>query len=418
MSLTSIHPSQRRFSCQACRKNKSRCQRLDRNDLKCARCTMLNVECIAGPQKKIGRPRRPKPSSKPQGDASLHEGEPQLDWSRIMSPAQVTAGTMNDAFDPALAWPTIGMDSFNPPHSTLWDAAFNFDQTSPLFGYDSGISVPTLCSLQKPTETTPIQTMAIPWPETDSIDVSDDIRKLSKMNVDFHIRFAATKMNATTLDFNSVICRESPVCIDNLTLAEFMVNTSQDFLLILTRLLRSRSSYGLLCASKTAEAPSTKLLPNNHLNPSSNSILSIPAAASEPLLAPLALTITSIFTQMLSIYELILEYITTRVERVAIDPIAPVPGLTFGGSPVETPCTQGMLFCEVIEYLLQKTEQALGIVSVSEYGEMGLLSTRQIRVLWSELNGRQPIIPGHAIMTPANLRRLFGKVAFIFRQLS
>lgn len=388
---------------------------------------MLGVECIAESQKKIGRPRRPKTSGTSQRDVSLHEGEPQLDWSGIMSPAQVAARTMEDIFAQALAWPTTGMDSFDS-YSTSWDAAFDFDQTNYLFSYDSGIAIPTPRSLQTPAGTAsaansppsaPIETIAIPEPETaDAIDISDDMRRLSKMNVDLLLRITTTKMNITTLDFNSVIYQKSPLYIDNLTLAEFMLKTSQDFLLILTRLLRNRSSCGLLCASKPAETPFPKLLQNNHLNLSSNSILSPPVATSEPLLAPLALTITSIFTQMLSIYELILEYITTRVERIAIDPIAPIPGLMFGGSPVEKPCTQGMLFCEVIEYLQQKTEQVLGIVSVTEGGEVGLLSTRQISVLWSELNGRHPIIPGRAIMTPANLRRLFGKVAFIFRQLS
>ncbi|KAM0479504.1 hypothetical protein ACHAPX_004720 [Trichoderma viride] len=388
---------------------------------------MLGVECITGSQKKIGRPRRPKPCSMSQGDASLHEGEPQLDWSRAMSPAQVTVGTMDDAFTQALTWPTTGMDSFDP-YPTSWDAAFDFDQTNSLFSYDSGIAIPTPCSLQTPAGTASaansppfalIETIAIPGPETaDAIDISDDLRRLSKMNVDLHIRVTTTKMNITTLDFNSVTYQTSPLCIDNLTLAEFMLKTSQDFLLILTRLLGSRSPCGLLRASQMADTPFPKLLQSNHLNLSSNSILSPSIAPSEPLSAPLALTITSIFTQMLSIYELILEYITTRVERIDIDPIAPIPGLMFGGTPVEKPCMQGMLFCEVIEYLLQKTEQVLGIVSVSKGGEVGLLSTRQVSVLWSELNGRHPIIPGHAIMTPANVRRLFGKVAYIFRQLS
>ncbi|UKZ69831.1 uncharacterized protein TrAtP1_010836 [Trichoderma atroviride] len=285
MGLTSIHPSQRRFSCQACRKNKSRCQRLDRNDLKCARCTMLGVECIAESQKKIGRPRRPKPSSMSRRDASLHEGEPQLDWSSIMSPAQVAVRTMDDAFTQALPWPTAGMDSFDP-YSTSWDAAFNFDQTNSLFSHDSGIAIPTPSSLQTPAGTAPatnsppfapIETIAIPGPETaDVVDFSDDLRRLSKMNVDLLIRVTTTKMNITTLDFNSVTYQKSPLCIDNLTLAEFMLKTSQDFLLILTRLLRSRSSCGLLPASETAQTPFPKLLQNNHLNLSSNSILSPP----------------------------------------------------------------------------------------------------------------------------------------------
>ncbi|KAK9334707.1 hypothetical protein LIPSTDRAFT_338561, partial [Lipomyces starkeyi NRRL Y-11557] len=216
-----------------------------------------------------------------------------------------------------------------------------------------------------------------------------------------------------------------PLYIDNFTLAEFILKTSQDFLLILTRLLSSRPSRGLLCASRAAETPFSKLLSlssqshqNNHHNLSSSSSSSYPIAAWEPLSAPLSLTVTSIFTQLVSLYELILHYIAARVERIATDPIAPIPGLTFGGLPLENPCTQGMLFSEVIVHLLERIERALGIVSVPDGGEVGVLSVRQIEVFWSELGGRRVIIPGHAIMGPANLRRLLVKVAFIFKQLS
>jgi TRAP-type mannitol/chloroaromatic compound transport system permease large subunit len=135
------------------------------------------------------------------------------------------------------------------------------------------------------------------------------------------------------------------------------------------------------------------------------------------LSTPIALAITSIFTQMVSLYELILEYITARVERIATDPIVAVPGFTFGGVPLERPCTQGMLFSEVIVHLLERIERALGIGLVPVGGEAGLLAARQIQVLWSELDGRREIIPGRAVMRPADLRRLFGKVADIFRQL-
>ncbi|KAJ8100199.1 hypothetical protein POJ06DRAFT_180724, partial [Lipomyces tetrasporus] len=271
----------------------------------------------------------------------------------------------------------------------------------------------------------PIDKVAIPGPETaDGIDTSDAIFKLSNMNLDLHIRVAAAEMNKATLDFNSIIYQQSALYIDNFTLAEFMLKTSQDFLLILTRLLSSRPSRGLLCASRAAKTPFSKLLSlssqshqNNHHNLSSISSSSYPIAAWEPLSAPLSLTVTSIFTQLVSLYELILHYIAARVERIATDPIAPIPGLTFGGLPLENSCTQGMLFSEVIVHLLERIERALGIVSVPDGGEVGLLSVRQIEVLWSELDGRRAIIPGHAIMGPAKLRRLFGKVAFIFKQL-
>lgn len=76
------------------------------------------------------------------------------------------------------------------------------------------------------------------------------------------------------------------------------------------------------------------------------------------------------------------------------------------------------MFSEVIVDLLNKIERSLGIAAASDGGEVGLLSVRQAQVLWGELDGRRVIIPGHAVMRPANLRRLFGKLAGVFRQLS
>lgn len=58
-----IHPSQRRFSCELCRKNKAKCQRIHPNDVKCVRCTLNNVVCDSGQQRKVGRPKRKEPTS-------------------------------------------------------------------------------------------------------------------------------------------------------------------------------------------------------------------------------------------------------------------------------------------------------------------------------------------------------------------
>ncbi|KAM5353610.1 hypothetical protein ACJ41O_000260 [Fusarium nematophilum] len=442
----SVHPSQRRFSCEVCRKDKSRCQRLNRDDPKCARCTLLGVECIVGQQKNVGRPRRTKTSTGPgstvehpppvrlhsqpvppsisREKASLLEGGEQLDWTSIITPAptpvQVPVTALDGAFGAAPTWLTIGMGSFNQ-HLPPWDTCFDLDQTDSLFSPDAGFSIttPTPYSLGTPPKTdgiyfSPADTLAVRGP--DGIDTSDAMLELSRMNFDLHIRVAAAEVHKASLDFNSVIYQQSALYIDNFTLAEFMLKTSRDFLLILTRLLSTGPTNGLLCASPTAEAPFLKLLPqtyqiNHHDLPTSS------PSCPEPLSAPIALAITSIFTQLVSLYELILEYITTRVERIVTDPIAPVPGFTFGGVPLERPCTQGMFFSEVIVHLLEGIEGALGIGSMPESFEVGLLSARQIGVLWSELDARREIVPGQAIMRPADLRRLFGKVAVIFRQL-
>ncbi|KAH6988867.1 hypothetical protein BKA56DRAFT_574772 [Ilyonectria sp. MPI-CAGE-AT-0026] len=201
-----------------------------------------------------------------------------------------------------------------------------------------------------------------------------------------------------------------------------MVKTSQDFILILRGLLDSRPSRGLLGASPTAETPSQILAPPSGLHQSNQGNLSFisssPIGGFEPLSAPLALISTSIFTQLVSLFELILEYMTTRVGQITTDPIVAVPNLYIGGLSLDNPCTQGMLFSEVIVDLLKKIERSLGIIEVSDGGEVGLLSARQAQVLWSELDGRRAIIPGHAVMRPAHLRTLFGKLAGFFRQLA
>ena len=58
-----LHPSQRRVSCEFCRKAKAKCQRLQPDDLKCIRCTLNNVCCDVGEQRKVGRPKRKDPAS-------------------------------------------------------------------------------------------------------------------------------------------------------------------------------------------------------------------------------------------------------------------------------------------------------------------------------------------------------------------
>ena len=58
-----LHPSQRRVSCELCRKAKAKCQRLQSDDPKCIRCTLNNVCCDVGQQRKVGRPKRKDPES-------------------------------------------------------------------------------------------------------------------------------------------------------------------------------------------------------------------------------------------------------------------------------------------------------------------------------------------------------------------
>lgn len=56
--MMDIHPSQRRISCEACRKSKTKCQHIRLDDVKCIRCTLANADCDTGTQRKVGRPKR------------------------------------------------------------------------------------------------------------------------------------------------------------------------------------------------------------------------------------------------------------------------------------------------------------------------------------------------------------------------
>ncbi|KAB8068267.1 C6 zinc finger domain protein [Aspergillus leporis] len=448
MGLPSIHPSQRRFSCEVCRRQKSKCQRIQRNDLKCARCTILRVECITGQQKKVGRPKQAVDSvqnvSKIPGSKSssttnernlpgrLREfpSFPNVDdglgRSSIISPAAmpipapflVTAAP--HAFVPTPTWSSIGMLSFHQDSSTS-SITKTFDDGFPLSNFDSTFGSTTADSLSCDTAANSIDcaptALVIPGPESvgGGIESSDAIAKLSKINLDLHIRVAAIEKNRTILDLNSLIYRESALFIDNYTLAVFILKTSQDFVQILTLLLNSRQCHGPLCTSQKSVTLSLEPVPlplqsyqHNYSNPTSTFSLPYPSAASQPLLAPLALTITSIFTQLISLYELFLEHLTTRIERLSTDPVAPIPGFTFGGLPLVEPCTQGLLFSNGVVHLLERMERALGI-SEPEAGE----------VLWSELDGGIGITPvDGTVRRPANMKKLLGKMAIIFSRLA
>lgn len=467
MGPAAVHPTQRRFSCRVCRKHKSRCRRLHPDDAKCARCMLLGVECTGEQQKKVGRPRRAaasaggspqtpdKPGStlrippitraeghdRPKHPGIAHsassEGRDQPVLSRVIPPAATSVPVLPTAADgvfiTAPTGPPLGMGSLDqeqiPWESSNLYQIFSLSNPDSDLGITASLDTPVMTSLpvEGPYYTPPADSLAIPGPgraPASGLSTSDAVAKLSKINLDLHIRVAAAER--AVLDLNSFIYQEGPLYIDDSTAAEFVLRASQEFLLILTRLLGSRHAYmhGLFHAPQAAETISPELsqlspesFQANHRNPTSTPS-SYPAAASEPLLAPLALTITSVFTQLISLYELLLAHLTARIERMATDPIASLPGLTFGGLPVAEPCVQGMLFSEVAVHLLERIERALGVGKVSESSEVGLLSSRQIDVLWSELDGGLGIVPGHGAMRPANVRKVFGKVGFTLKQFS
>ena len=466
-----IHPSQRRFACEACKKHKAKCQRLQQADLKCSRCTMLGVECHPGSQKKVGRPKRSENTLANKvlkststsidvrlGRANKKRYQPPVGYQSIF-PSKGNDGGIN----PMLLSPqtryhpiTLNLSSYTRTPSQLglttepadwhlqaWDpdGRVRFDTyngTSPT-DYCVPTTMPLLSSSPDDTSdhepewpdiaTIPasIQESSLAWlsppghdtrqcgpPATGALyfdtrlrtvvdgpaplhcattnhsEPPDIVDTLSRIRKDMDLRRTIIRRNKSVLSLNTLIYRQSPLFIEDYTLSEFLINASQDFVHVLTRLEASRK---------------WKPVPYHA------------AAASPERLPPaLAYTISSIFSQLVSFYELFLEHLTSRIEHISTHPIAPVPGLTLNGKPLARSCGQGLLFCDMVLGLLERLENVLGFEV--EGGGKGLLSAEQVEDLWSHMDGSNGVASGHGIMRPADVKALFRKMAAVFERLS
>src|SRR5688572_20322135 len=175
-----IHPSQRRVSCDVCRRHKTRCQRIRQSDPKCARCTMLEEKCNVSGPKKVGRPRKPdsaagqrpntesteqnnakpmRPQQKEtskgqQNERSLSSVSPDsgiflerddqagMAGMRFSATAAAAAPTIesttNDVFNLVSSWPatwTSGVQ-FSLPPPALWDVASSYRHGFAFSDYD------------------------------------------------------------------------------------------------------------------------------------------------------------------------------------------------------------------------------------------------------------------------------------------
>lgn len=194
---------------------------------------------------------------------------------------------------------------------------------------------------------------------------------LSLINLELYNRMQAAQAHKDILDLDLILSRRGPLFINNLSLVEFTVKVSREYLSVLTN-LHSTVSHQKSFASDP--------LLHDGLS------LSI-GAPHEPLTAPVALAITSVFTQLLDLYELNLRYLLARLKRAALEPMAstPLPGLAFGTYHVDSRCQQGIVFIATIQNLLQRMEVSLGISWEPGRGD-GVLSTRQMHTLWNEIS--------------------------------
>lgn len=469
MGAGEAHPSQIRISCEVCRKRKLRCRRLQVDDVRCAQCTMLDVECVAGSQNKIGRPRRAlasgnkcskQPSKKSPNTTctpptareqnrlrsieasreahSFSEEDSPPDWTSIISTANIGKDSAlgmpaNNPLIAATSWPPMTTDfdgqallswgMMNDLDPMLADSNSSFSILHP-YTFDTPITSP---STLEHSNLAAVEPRAPPKQSytTGNVDVTaDSLVKLSKLNIELHTRMAAVQEGKTALNLDSFLYQAGPLYIDDVTVAEFMLRASQEFLQILAELQNNRSPTSqrraLMMHTTFPELspPLPLLFHEDDCSPSTSSPSSFSDAPEPPLSAPLALTITSIFTQLICLYESILKHLTARIERIAIDPVSPIPNLSSGDLPVAMPCIQGMLYSEMAVHLLERIERILGISVARAGGHENLLSARQRDVLWSELSGSFSVLSNHGAMRPATVRSTFKKVAGILEQIS
>ncbi|KAF5563736.1 C6 zinc finger domain-containing protein [Fusarium phyllophilum] len=477
MGTSTIHPSQRRLSCDVCRRHKTRCLRIKQNDPKCARCTMLDEECNVGGPKKVGRPRKSdsatgqragteQPRAKPVRSQKKHttaknkRNEPipssvspdpdiffeSMIFSPITIPTTIPATTTSTAPPPVVAtntdvvfalessWPTPATAELQTPslperlplkisscfkHSSAFAYYdWNIDENDVLKMKSSQLDLTVICS---DPERLVLPELGSPM---GGIELSNALSKLSKLNNDLHIRMAAIESHRSITTLSSILFREGPLFIDNLTLGEFTLSSTQDLFQVLSRLLNNRQCHAPLEGAHMLDIVSLPVLDSQsssphpygdgHNGPSPSFASPFPSASLQPSLAPLVLTITAVFAQLISLHEVLLKHITLWLTA---EPLRPISGLQFGEASPQDLCVQGIRYSTASLSFLERIEQILGITVLPEWGGPGLLSMQQIDVLWSVLDGGEGIAPGHGSMRPAYVKRSLWKALSVMSRV-
>ncbi|KAF5578007.1 C6 zinc finger domain-containing protein [Fusarium pseudocircinatum] len=483
MGTSTIHPSQRRLSCDVCRRHKTRCLRIKQDDPKCARCTMLDEECNVGGPKKVGRPRksdsaragkepteqpRAKPvrsqkkqttARKPQSVPSPTSVSPESDiflesmmFSPIATPTTIPTTTIsiaappveittNVAFGLESSWPTPGATGLQPssfPERLPSKISSCFKHSSAFADYDWNIDendVPKTKPTQLDLTVICSDPARLVLPELGSpmgsIDLSDALSKLSKLNNDLHVRMAAVESHRSVMTLSSILFREGPLFIDNLTLGEFTLRSAQDLFQVLSRLLNNRQCHSPLEGVQMFDMANLPGLDGQSSSPhpyggghsghgrgQNPSVASpFPSASPQPLLAPLVLTITAVFTQLISLYEVFLKHMMLWLKIIATEPLGSISGLQIGEASPQYLCAQGIHFSNASLNFLERIEQILGLTGLPEWGGPGLLSMQQIDLLWSVLDGGEGITPGHGFMRPAYVKRSLWKALSVMSRV-
>lgn len=422
-----IHPSQRRTSCEACKKYKKKCIRVKPDDPTCIKCASLGIFCDPGQRKRVGRP-------KGRTDGPYTAAEASKRQSNGAGQAQELAHADADKFRSVLLPPrqpasTIDVPGWPTFMTDIWYRSMGLDtglasrqmlstnnnnnasrSTSSMVETSSrqafAISVLGIRSAALPTsfEDSPLfgrgpttiastatrpptyhihgdQFSHMPRRLVLDVDIANAAPQLARMIESLQLRRLIINLHRRDLTLDTTIYRRGPLFLDNDTLASMVLETSEDLLQIMSSLLHQQQK--------------DKNVPFNNLGALIN-------------------TLTEVYRQLLSFYELFVELLIARVERLA-DPMIAIPGMALDDVPVNSLSAQGALFCNTSLHLLRRLDRVLGI---GPECEGGLLVPDQIRSLWAALDSDTGLTAGNAVARPADIIKLFSQLLNVLEKIS
>ncbi|KAI9154658.1 hypothetical protein HJFPF1_07215 [Paramyrothecium foliicola] len=216
-------------------------------------------------------------------------------------------------------------------------------------------------------------------PKLQNCDLSESLDELQRINLDLHARLAAVELHKDAINLDMMLYQYGPLFINDRTVAEFTLEASREFLHVLGRLRNKQMEANLAAAARPTPPPLAATY-----NPRDSPFhLTQWHGMLKPSNSSLPLVIVSIFTQLIILYELNVREMTRRIDAMDA-PVLTIPGLDFGRVMDLDPRLQGLLFSEAVLNFLERMERSVGVTG-SRAGLQGLLSPKQLNVLWSEL---------------------------------
>ncbi|KAK2731078.1 C6 zinc finger domain-containing protein [Colletotrichum kahawae] len=371
------HPNQKRSACERCRRQKLRCSRQDTGgEARCSRCARLGFPCVAGQQRRIGRPSRAKNQGNNVSNdrdracdleaAGEDEGDGEgceiavLRGDELLSAGNTPAETTpTEAARSGEEVAEVGVDvQIDPLHCD-----FEWDETD--FAVDVGDHF-----------TDSLETAARPLSQLDAAIQHEAIVRLSKINVDLHLHLSKVDKHRQHMDLCSFIYPDSVLSVDSVTLAELALVMFQDLVTVLSTLAESmkQAAVDLTILPSQDAVPSLPwdnscglpnalgwIIPSESYSSPDITSPSTVTSAPEAVGPPLALIITSCLVQIITLFESITLHIHQRLESLAVDPLTPIEGLKFGAFSIGDGHLQGIIFAQIITSLLERADRLLGL---------------------------------------------------------